>query len=324
MKQLEKKSPINTRTMIMAVAMTALLINGAWAASPKMESVVTGDVITLGDIFDGVTENAGYILAPAPEPGKTKTLNANDLMRVSQAFNLDWKAQSPLDQIVIRREAVEIDRYAIEAALQEKLANALPGTKFEMHLADKNLRIYLPPQYAATVEADDVTFDRARNEFRAVISAPSSSDPLVKKEIRGRLYALAEVPVLKSALRSGDIISASDIEYVDAPAKDITTATIMSAEKLIGMTPRRGVAAGKAVIASDLELPMVVKKGEAVTMTFKNSTMTLTAQGKALESGAAGESVRIVNTASNQVVEGIVTGPQAIDVTPVSVKVASN
>ena len=324
MKQLKKTTPLNTKTLFMAVAMTALLMNAAQAETPKSDSVVTSDVITLGDIFDGITENAGFILAPAPAPGKTTTLNAHDLQRVATAFNLDWESKSLLDQVIIRRDAVEVDRYAIEAALQEKLAGNMAGTKFELQLIDKAMKIFLPPQYAATVEVDDVTYDRTRGEFRAILSAPTSDNPIVKKEIRGRLYALTEVPVLKTALRAGDIISADDIVYVDAPAKDVTTATIVSAEKLIGMTPRRGVVAGKAVTPADIELPMVVKKGDVVTMTFKNNSMSLTAQGKALESGAKGEIVRIINTASNQVVEGVVTGSQAIDVTPPSFNVASN
>lgn len=308
---------------MMAAALTALIVNGAYAAAPKSEITVSNDMITLADVFDGVTENHGYVLAPAPEPGKTKTLNADDLQRISDAFSLGWKSQNGLDQAVIRRDANVIDRYAIEAELQEKLADVLGGGKFDMQLSDRNVKINLSPDLPATVEAEDVTYDKTRGEFRAVLFAPSAANPVVKREVRGRFSALTGIPVLKSDLRAGDIISANDIVYVDTPAREVTTATIVSAEKLVGMTPRRGLAAGKQVTPADIEQPLVVKKGDVVTMTLKSKIMSLTAQGKALENGAAGQIVRIINTSSNQVVEGIVTGPQAVTVMSPSATLAS-
>lgn len=311
------------KTGLLAAMMTAVMAVNAHAASPRTESTVTADVITLGDIFDGVIENAAYVLAPAPEPGKAKTLNASDLSRVSTAFNLGWKPENGFEQVVIRRVANEIGRDAIEAALQEKLASLLNGRRFDMDVTGA-AKIHLSPEYPATVEADDVTYDLAKGEFRAVLSAPSSANPVVKQEVRGRLAALTRIPVLSADLRSGDVISEADITFIDAPAKDVTSAVIVSKDRLVGMTPRRGVAAGKAITTADLQMPTVVKKGDAVTMTLRSGTLQLTAQGKALESGAAGERVRIVNIASNQVVDAIVTGPQSADVVPPTVTLASS
>lgn len=311
------------KTGLLAAVMTAVMAASAHAASPRAESDVTADVVTLGDIFDGVIENAAYVLAPAPEPGKAKTLNANDLARVSEAFNLGWKPESGFEQVVIRRIANEIGKDAIEAALQDKLASLLNGRRFDMDVTGA-VKIHLSPDYPATVEADDVAYDLAKGEFRAVLSAPSSANPVVKKEVRGRLSALTRIPVLAADLRSGDVITDADITFIDAPARDVTSAVIVSKDRLIGMTPRRGVAAGKAITSADLVLPVAVRKGDAVTMTLKSGALQLTAQGKALESGAVGERVRIVNTASNQVVDAVVTGPQSADVVPPGVTLASS
>jgi flagella basal body P-ring formation protein FlgA len=68
----------------------------------------------------------------------------------------------------------------------------------------------------------------------------------------------------------------------------------------------------------------MVKKGEMVTLTLRNSKLALTLQGKALQGGAEGDVVRVLNTASNQVVEGIVTGPQTVSVKAPSNRLAQN
>ena len=50
-------------------------------------------------------------------------------------------------------------------------------------------------------------------------------------------------------------------------------------------------------------------RGSLVTMKIETPFMTVTAQGKAQQDGAEGEIVRVINTQSNRVVEGTVTGP---------------
>jgi flagella basal body P-ring formation protein FlgA len=51
-----------------------------------------------------------------------------------------------------------------------------------------------------------------------------------------------------------------------------------------------------------------------VTIILKSPKMTLTAQGKALDDGSDGDTVRITNTQSNKVIEAEVTGPAKVAV----------
>ena len=122
------------------------------------------------------------------------------------------------------------------------------------------------------------------------------------------------MPVLTKAMRSGDVISVNDIQYIDMRANAVSASTLVSTESLVGQTPRRGVPAMRPLAAGDLTAPVAVKKGEMVTMTLESGQMQLTAQGRALDNGAAGEVVRIMNTSSNQVIEGVVKGLRTVSV----------
>src|SRR4051812_29731921 len=122
MRELDVKKILDVKRLMMVVAMTAFVFTHAYAAPmPKTESVIMHDQITLGDVFDGVKENADYYLAPAPAMGKSVTLDANDLARISEAFHLGWTPDSALQHVVIRRSSTEINRFDIEPALQKKL-----------------------------------------------------------------------------------------------------------------------------------------------------------------------------------------------------------
>ena len=79
-----------------------------------------------------------------------------------------------------------------------------------------------------------------------------------------------------------------------------------------GLTPRRMIAAGKPVKANDVQAPRIVARGEAVTLIYKAGALNLTARGKALEFGAKGDVIRVVNTQSNRSIDAIVTGDQEV------------
>jgi flagella basal body P-ring formation protein FlgA len=307
------------KRLLLAVAMAALVTGSAQAAesylSPRNDVALTGDTLTVGDVFPGIDHDAGYVLGPAPAYGQTMTLSARDLQRVSDAFNLGWNSVTGLEQTIIHRNAHDVDRYAIQAAVEKSLESSVHGQKFDVDLSDRNLSFQLPENVPATAEAQDLHYDLSSGDFRAVIVAPAgSAHPLVKQEVTGRLFPLVSLPVVKAAMRQGDVISADDIDYIDVRSANVATSTVVDSAKLIGMSPRKGIAPLKPIAMSDIAMPLEVKKGDTVLMELKSDAMVLTVQGKALDSGAAGETVRIQNPSSNHVVQAVVTGPKTVSV----------
>ena len=70
----------------------------------------------------------------------------------------------------------------------------------------------------------------------------------------------------------------------------------------------------KPMASADIVLPPAVKKGEAVTMVFKNGKLNLTTQGKSMQTGAVGDVIRVTNTTSQQVIQAVVTGERTVAV----------
>ncbi len=59
-----------------------------------------------------------------------------------------------------------------------------------------------------------------------------------------------------------------------------------------------------------------VRRGESVTLVYQSPGMSLTMRARALEDGAVGQPVRLLNTASNRTIDAVVTGPGAARATP--------
>ncbi|MBC7769435.1 MAG: flagellar basal body P-ring formation protein FlgA [Phycisphaerales bacterium] len=59
-----------------------------------------------------------------------------------------------------------------------------------------------------------------------------------------------------------------------------------------------------------------VRRGESVTLSYDAPGVSLTMRARALEDGAVGQSVRLLNTSSNRTIDAVVTGPGAARANP--------
>jgi flagella basal body P-ring formation protein FlgA len=55
--------------------------------------------------------------------------------------------------------------------------------------------------------------------------------------------------------------------------------------------------------------PITVGKNSSVSMVFETQNMTLIARGRALQDGAVGDTIRVLNTQSNRTIDAVVAAP---------------
>lgn len=288
-------------------------IKQAMAADLKAETIITDDYIRLGDIFDGV-KNADYVLGPAPQPGKDMILNARTLYKIASALDVDWKPRYTTEQTVLRREAVILSQEEISKALEVKIVESGVEDKFNITFTNTIKDIVLPANADETMDVTAFTFNSQSDSFDAVIVAPSKEDPQKRINISGRIERLVPVPVLKSGLKNGDIISAHDIDFVEMPKNRIPSGIITQEQDLLNMTPRRVISGGKLVMQNDIEKPKMVDRGDSITLVFANGPLLLTAKGKSLQAGAMGDTVRVSNLDSNKNLQGVVTADREVTI----------
>jgi flagella basal body P-ring formation protein FlgA len=72
------------------------------------------------------------------------------------------------------------------------------------------------------------------------------------------------------------------------------------------------VRAGQPLRTSDLMRPEIVKRNEPVTLIYEAPGLVLTVRGKAIDPGAQGDVINVVNSQSNRTVQGTVAGPARV------------
>lgn len=287
----------------------------ALAASVKDIAIVTGDRLTVGDLFDGVAQNADYVLGPSPQPGKDMVLDARTLYRIATALKLDWQPASSAEQIIVRRAATLVPATIIEDTLEKALSEQ-PGLngKFTMALHNTPDSIVLPQGEDATVEVAVLSYDPTRDTFDATLAAPSNDNPLKKVTITGQVERIVTIPVLKNGLRNGDVIGAHDLDWIDIPARHVQHDMMTEEKDVVGLTPRRIISAGKPILSGDLQQPLLVSRGEDVTIIFADGPLLLSTKGKAMQNGAKGDYVRVTNIDSNKSFDAYVTASREVTV----------
>lgn len=300
--------------LIVFAAMAGIVIypHSAAAISLKTNSVITDNTIMLSDVFSGLPKGKDKALGPAPRPGKDMTLNARTLMRVAIALDLSWRPAHTGEYVVLSRAATVIDSSMIEDALQNEITESGMTGNYKIAFAGSMAEMILPLDQPANVEVQSLNVRHGQNRFEAILVAPSKAEPLQTLRVSGVLHRMIDVPVLMSTMRKGSVIGVRDIEIISIQENEVRGDMAISADDLIGMTPRRIVLPGKLVKINDLQHPLIVERGDFVTMRFNDGSMILTSRGKALENGAKGDLVRVSNSASSRTVEAFVTGQREV------------
>ena len=113
----------------------------------------------------------------------------------------------------------------------------------------------------------------------------------------------------------GEVLAESDLTFGTVSGTALMTGTITSIDAAKGMETRRVLRAGETMSASDLRRPVVVSKGQTVTMTFDAPGVTLTAMGRAMGEGGIGDTVIVQNPASFRMVNAVVIAPGTVRAT---------
>ena len=110
----------------------------------------------------------------------------------------------------------------------------------------------------------------------------------------------------------GETLSDRDLTYATVPGSALMAGTVTSFAAAKDMEARRMLHAGEAMRADDLRRPIVVTRGQTVTMLFHAPGVELTAMGRSMGEGGVGDTVTVQNPASFRMIAGVITAPGTV------------
>ncbi|HEX2114008.1 MAG TPA: flagellar basal body P-ring formation chaperone FlgA [Alphaproteobacteria bacterium] len=302
------------RSLILALALAmGAAFPTADAATLRALTTVEDGLVRLGDLFDDLGTGADIAVAHAPAPGRRLTFDAAALMQIAQTYRISWRPQSRFDRVIVERAGRLIQKTEISARLAEALQAEGVRRDVEVELFGRNVELAVPNDASDAIDVRNLSFDRQTGRFSAIVSAGSET-AAYRLAVSGRVHHTSPVPVLRRAMGPGDVIRKDDIEIILLREDRIGRDVVTDAGKLVGMTPRQRLRVGEPIRENDTRPPVLVARNSTVTIVLQTGHLTLTAQGRAIEDGAKGDTIRVTNLQSKKTIEAVVAGPDFVTV----------
>jgi flagella basal body P-ring formation protein FlgA len=185
---------------------------------------------------------------------------------------------------------------------------------------------------------EDVSYDANRQNYRATLQVWSGAKPIGLLAVSGEVKlqgggntaapkaksllqesaysvqdALVEIPVLTRNIRSGEVIAPQDIAMQPTNTRGYDQ-FMTNANQLVGQAAKRSLIANRPIRTSDVGQPVLLNRGQLVTILYQSENMALTATGKVQENAGLDQLVNVMNLQSNRTIQAVVSGPNLVTV----------
>jgi flagella basal body P-ring formation protein FlgA len=198
---------------------------------------------------------------------------------------------------------------AVHDFLKEKVQTTSPDYEIQLGRIDSRLRLqacakpldaYLPPG--------------SRLYGKLSVGVRCSDDKPWNIYLSANIKVYENILTSSRPLSRGDVVTAYDVQPVRLETSKFTTGYFVDVKNIQGKIARRSIPAGRPLTPNLLRAPLLVQRGEEVTILAGNKSFSVRVKGKALHDAAKGDVVAVRNTRSKRVVEGIAIKPGVVQV----------
>jgi len=301
---------------------TAAIAVEPMMATLKQGIIIDRPVITLNDLLDGADQAGDLVVAHAPAPGERLALNPIAIARIAASRGVHWMPPAGMHRITVTRASRIVPMADIMAEVELALSIQTNGEDLQIELAGHRSTLHVATDKLPTVEVISMDYAPRTGRFTAIVSSPAGDPAAQRERLHGRAWVMTEVPVLSHPVRPGDEISHDDISWQRVRQDRVRRQTVVNVGELVGMSPKRHIAANRLIRVSDLQTPVMVSKGAVVTMVYRHGGLLLTASGRAMENGGRNDVIRVMNDRSRLTIEARVAAPGQVNVIPASTRLS--
>lgn len=302
------------RSLIGLTLAATLAADSAIAATLRPITTLASPVVRLSDLWDDAGAGATTVLGPGPAPGGRIVVEAPQLAAIARQFGIDWRPTGG-ERAVLERPGRLLPREDVVSALREALSGVGAPDDGELDLRGYTAPL-VPAEAEVRTEIEALDYDAATGRFAASVSISGDGMLTQRQRLAGTLHETAEVQVPVRRMPPGTVVHAGDLQTQRVRAATLRGEVARMPEQVVGMALRRPGIPGQALALADLARPLAVAKGARITMQLSTSGLSLSAHGQALEGGAIGDHIRVLNPASRAVLEAEVVGPDRVRIIP--------
>jgi flagellar basal body P-ring formation protein FlgA len=293
----------------------------------KAEAIVTGDIVRIGDLVENAGIVANIPIFRAPDLGATGTVRAEVVAEAVRAHALIGLDTGGFSEVAVTRASRTIPAEDIENCIADALSRqfALGAAKDIGVSFERELRaIQVEPTAKGEPRVNRLNYDARSGRFDATLEIPTGGTGRGNLRLSGRAAAMIEVVTLLRPLERGALIKSADVTVERRPRAEIGRDIVSGSEQAVGLAARAALQAGRPLRVTDLMKPELVQRNETVTLLYEVPGIVLTVRGKAIEGGAEGDVISVLNEQSKRTVQGVVVGAGRVVISTSTPRLAAN
>lgn len=155
--------------------------------------------------------------------------------------------------------------------------------------------------------------DELQNRFSCKAEIFADGKSYARTSITGRYFLLSEIWVPAQNIQKGEVIAPEMLKQVTVRQNRIKPSFVTDKERLVGKEAQKLLKEGKIVIDRDIGNPMLIKKGDVVTVVYRTDKMQITAKVEALGDGGKGDKIEMLNPKSKKMLFGSVIDKDTVE-----------
>ncbi|MBR0846853.1 flagellar basal body P-ring formation protein FlgA [Bradyrhizobium diazoefficiens] len=295
---------------LFALALPAQAADDIAVPTLRASVTVTSDVVRVGDLVDNAGPAALVAVYRSPDLGTTGALPVAHVLSVLRAKQVIGVMTGDIREVQVTRLARTLATRDIETAVASALERrfglgdaANIAVTFDRGVTDMRL----DASSAGALQPVATRYDVRNGRFDIAFEIGNANNPSpTKLRFTGTAVETVEVAVLTRDIERTETLKASDVALERRPKAEVT-GEAASRDRTIGMQLRRPMRAGTPIRVADVIKPDFVQRDQNVTIIYQVPGLYLTTRGKALDSGAEGDTVSVLNVQTKRTLTGVVT-----------------
>ncbi|GAA5316146.1 MAG: flagellar basal body P-ring formation chaperone FlgA [Candidatus Pelagadaptatus aseana] len=202
--------------------------------------------------------------------------------------------------------------FNVKQKLLRELSNRYPQAKFDIEVSRLDPRLRLAQCDEPLTLNNKSRSQNASNMTVQVVCHGSTPWSLY---ISSRIQQWMPVVISRRDLIKGVHLTEADLTTEVRDIRRMNSGFITDKNQIIGMQVRRPLKAGEGLRSSSLAPPLLVEKGDQVTVIASSGNFSVKIAGIALTKGKLGDQIRVQNTATEKVIKARVIEKGQVSVT---------
>ncbi|MEP3046001.1 MAG: flagellar basal body P-ring formation chaperone FlgA [Roseibium sp.] len=291
----------------------------------RSQVMTLSEIVTVGDFYSNSGVLASVPLFRAPDMGTSGNVPAHDVAERARSAGLEQAGTDGLRTVVVHRGATIFDHEQLKHLVRLELAERNAGVNpenLEINLIQAPDQVLADPKAAHPVRVNRANWSRNSGHFSMTASVAVEYGTR-EISLTGRAFEMVEIIALAQPIVRGDILQPEDLTSIKLPKNKVASNALHKGDEIIGKEARVNMRANQPLSRKDFQRPLLIDRGEKVTVTFEIPGMKLTSRAQAMDNGAKGDVIDVMNLQSRRIVPAIVLSRGQVRVLAANPVVAS-